>query len=252
MTSGCFRPNSGATGARSGARADSVEMPGQTVVTWDDETPKTVDIVCGYCRVTVEAKRISQAVELERTNRFLGYGSIGVVVGATYQCPRSDCRGPSVVFWSFHDQLGQTYGHDVIGQLPRGYAEPMEGLPEEVASDRDEAWSCLYGGDLRASVIMGRASIQRAVRTLEATGTGLKAEVADLATKGVITQSLREWADEVRIAGDDAAHPEDLGKVTREEAEESLTFMDAFLEHAIALPAKREALKAARQEAATS
>jgi hypothetical protein len=38
----------------------------------------------------------------------------------------------------------------------------------------------------------------------------------------------------VRIAGDDAAHPEALGKVTRDEAEASLEFTDAFLNRAIA------------------
>lgn len=61
--------------------------------------------------------------------------------------------------------------------------------------------------------------MQRAVRTLEAEGTGLKAEIADLAGKSVVTKSVRGSADEVRIAGDDAAHPEELGTVTREDAE---------------------------------
>lgn len=37
--------------------------------------------------------------------------------------------------------------------------------------------------------------------------------------KSVVTKSVREFADEVRIAGDDAAHPEELGTVTREDAE---------------------------------
>jgi hypothetical protein len=37
-------------------------------------------------------------------------------------------------------------------------------------------------------------------------------------------------AHETRIAGDDAAHPTTLGKIERAEAEESLAFMDEFLE----------------------
>jgi hypothetical protein len=52
----------------------------------------------------------------------------------------------------------------------------------------------------------------------------------------------------VRIAGDEAAHPEDLGAVSEDEAEESLRFMDAFLDHAIALPAARDARKRARSQ----
>jgi hypothetical protein len=122
----------------------------------------------------------------------------------------------------------------------------MDGLPNAIQEDRREAWSCLYGGDLRAAVIMGRAAIQRAVRKLDASGAGLKAEINDLENRRVITSHLKEWAHEVRIAGDDAAHPDEMGEITQGEAEDSLRFMDAFLEHAIALPAAREEMKARR------
>jgi hypothetical protein len=112
----------------------------------------------------------------------------------------------------------------------------MDGLSDEVQADRAQASSCFYGGDYRASVIMGRAAIQRAMRGLKAEGAGLKAEIADLHQKGRIMLSLKGWADEVRIAGDDAAHPEEFGKVTREEAEESLTFMDEFSTTPLSFP----------------
>ncbi len=105
----------------------------------------------------------------------------------------------------------------------------------------------LHGGDIRAAVIMGRAAIQRAVRTLSAEGAGLKSEIAYLHAKGVLTTAVKEWADEVRIAEDDAAHPETMSKVTPDEAQASLEFMDAFLDHAIALPARAAARRAQRK-----
>jgi hypothetical protein len=83
---------------------------------------------------------------------------------------------------------------------------------------------------------MGRAAIQRAVRDLGAQGVGLKQEINDLVSRGVITQSLGEFAHEVRISGDDAAHPEELGAITQEEAVESLAFLDDFLRVAVAMP----------------
>jgi len=95
-------------------------------------------------------------------------------------------------------------------------------------------------------VIMGRAAIQRAVRALSAQGAGLRAEINDLEQKRVITTHLKDFAHETRIAGDDAAHPTTLGKVARDEAKESLDFMDEFLEHTIALPARRASRKQAR------
>jgi hypothetical protein len=132
--------------------------------------------------------------------------------------------------------------------MPRGQPIPMDGLPPEIQTDRREAWSCFYGDDLRASVIMGRAALQRAVRRLEATGANLEAEIDDLAARGTVTNETGEWAHEVRIAGNEAAHPDRLGSVTQDEARDSLEFMDAFLEHAIALPERRRARQAARRQ----
>lgn len=222
-------------------------VPSQRVVTWGDETPKSVSITCGYCRIAVEANLVSEAHEVERSDSGPG-GAQRVRVVASYACPRPTCGNFSLVFLEFSVGRGYSGLKGIVGQLPRGNAQPMDGLPSEIAADRDEAWSCLYGGDVRASIIMGRAAIQRAVRKLGAEGAGLKAEIADLLSKGEINKSLKEWADEVRIAGDEAAHPEALGEVTRGEAEASLEFMDAFLEGAIALPAKAEARKLARKE----
>lgn len=81
----------------------------------------------------------------------------------------------------------------------------------------------------------------------ETEDAGLKAEINQLEQKRVITPSLKEWAHEVRIAGDDAAHPETLADIDQDEAEESLLFMDEFLKHTIALPAARQARKESRK-----
>jgi hypothetical protein len=79
------------------------------------------------------------------------------------------------------------------------------------------------------------------------TGDVLKAELQDLPNKGVITLELRKWADEVRIAGDDAAHPEELGEIEDAEAKESLEFMDVFLRHSVAMPERRRRREEARK-----
>jgi Domain of unknown function (DUF4145) len=183
--------------------------------------------------------RISKGVEV-REIQAAGRGG-EVTIGAAFLCPRDDCHMPSVVFLEFSTYMGDATFYGTVGQLSRGRATPMKHLPEMIAKDRDEAWSCLYGGDYRASLIMGRAAIQRAVRTLEAEGDTLNDELRDLRDKGRITEDLMEYAHEVRIAGNDAAHPDELGEVTNAEAEESLTFMDEFLRHVIAMPTTRRA-----------
>jgi hypothetical protein len=172
-----------------------------------------------------------------------------LVLGAAYLCPRGACHMPSIVFFDVRLYQGRTVSIERKSQIPRARAAPMENLPEQIAEDRDEAWSCYYGGDLRAAVIMGRAAIQRTARVFNAKGKTLAAELDDLRERGVITLELRKWAEEVRIAGNDAAHPDELGKITPEEAEDSLDFMEEFLRHAVAMPARRRAREQARKSA---
>jgi len=206
--------------------------------------PDQVDGQCGYCGRAVTMDRIGAIVAYYSSST----GSVGdyyVGVHTTYLYPRSECKRPSLAFFELVEgrypflSKGPSF-------VPRGQPQPMADLPEHIADDRDEAWSCFWGGDFRAAVIMGRAAVQRAVRQLDGKGAGLKAEINDLMQRSVITKTLKEFADETRIAGDDAAHPETLGKIEQEEAKESLDFMDEFLEHTIALPARRDARKQAR------
>jgi Domain of unknown function (DUF4145) len=190
-------------------------VPGQHVVTWDDQTPQSVSITCGYCGRDVQAERISKAVELERSNFAAGWTAMEVVVGATFVCGNHKCRGPSVVFMEFMYDMGDTSHEKIVGQLPRGKATAMEGLPEPLERVRSEAWSCYYGGDHRAAVVMGRAAVQRAVRTLGGEGRDLFHEIDSLYARGVVTEELKEWAHDVRLAQRRRRTPRNLEKCLR-------------------------------------
>ncbi len=220
---------------------------------WDELIPAALDAQCGYCGRAVEMNRIGPVVQQYSVQ---GYhvGEYTVAAHAIYLCPRSQCRRSSIAF--FEVSAGQyPFVREGPKLIPRGYATPLPDLPDEMQADRMEAWSCYWGGDYRAAVIMGRAAVQRAARKLmgraedDATGS-LKADINTLYTKQKITETLKDFAHETRIAGDDAAHPTTLGKVEPDEAKESLDFMDEFLEHTVALPARREARKLARSPAA--
>jgi Domain of unknown function (DUF4145) len=212
------------------------------------DIPKLLDAQCGYCGRSVAMERIGPVIEFGRMR--VGTNS-QLRLHASYICPRERCFRPSVAFFRVtlsHGGYVHLEGPPTL--IPRGQAQKMEGLPDRIEADRREAWSCYYGGDYRAAIIMGRAAIQRAARQLEGEGAGLKAEINDLVQRRKITEALRDGAHEVRIAGDDAAHPEDLESVTAEEAKDSLDFMDDFLAHAIAMPARAEVRKQARKPAA--
>ncbi len=125
-------------------------------------------------------------------------------------CPRRECGSPSLVFFdaTYYPRWGGEPRLEQFGVLPRGTAQAMDHLPDPIERDRLEAWRCYFGGGIRAAVIMARAAVQRAVRHREAEGGDLRSEIDDLATKRKITEELKAWAHEVRLAGNDAAHPE--------------------------------------------
>jgi Domain of unknown function (DUF4145) len=181
---------------------------------------------------THSAAGAAKSVAMERIGSIVQYrddywgGMHDIRLHATYLCPREECLMASIGMFRFHvDRHRSPHGEPIL--VPHGQPQPMDGLPDEIQRDHREAWSCFYGGDYRASVIMARAAVQRAVRALNGTGSNLASEIQDLAARNIITDFLRSWADEVRFSGNDAAHPEDLGEVTRDDAAESLRFMEA-------------------------
>ena len=226
-------------------------MARQVVVpAWDSEVPAVLSAICGWCRTGVQLKRPHPPIEFWRREpgRYGGthYTHREVRVGATFVCPLEGCRKPSLILFELME-MGDGYQHQRLATFPRGSAQKLEGLSDSVARDRDEAWSCFYGGDVRAAVIMGRAALQRAVRELGAKGDNLLAEIDDLLAKQVITSSLAKLAHEVRLAGNDAAHPETLEDVDPEDANESLVFLDEFLTVTLSMPARVGARSARRE-----
>jgi hypothetical protein len=71
------------------------------------------------------------------------------------------------------------------------------------------------------------------------------------AAKNLLTPDLKDWAHQVRLGGNDAAHDED--PYTQEEAEELLSFADLYLTYVYSLPGRlklrRENATKAKQQA---
>jgi glutamate-1-semialdehyde aminotransferase len=155
-----------------------------------------------------------------------------------YVCPRDECRRPSLLVFGVVTRRSETTVDHVVVRLPRATAKPIDGLEEAIQRDRLEAWSCFFGGDVRAAAIMARAALQRAVRALGGTGQNLAAELDALHQDHKITQDLATLGHEIRIAGNDAAHPDTLGEVAASEVRESLEFVDEFLTYTLAVPAR--------------
>ena len=74
----------------------------------------------------------------------------------------------------------------------------------------------------------------------------LVAQIDELATKGLITGPLKEFAHEVRLEGNTGAHPDTdgLDEVTDKDANAIIEFTREYLHHVYVMPAKLRARRA--------
>jgi hypothetical protein len=70
----------------------------------------------------------------------------------------------------------------------------------------------------------------------------LKFRIAELVKQNLLTPSLGEWADQIRLLGNDTAH--EIDQPTREEVEALRNFSDLVLRYLFTLPAMVAARKA--------
>lgn len=183
----------------------------------------TQEAQCGRC-----GKPAHMSLAAEHEGAYLHGGGFRA---GLYVCP--GCGAPSLA-------VSQLYRGEwrPPSFLPGPHLAPWTDLPDDIGEEHAEAWNCFHAEFYRASMLMARAAVQHACRYSQAEGRSLKEELEDLVAKGKIVAQLRDAADEVRLLGNDVAHPGEPVTVDREEAEELLGYLDVFLTALIVLPSK--------------
>ena len=94
-------------------------------------------------------------------------------------------------------------------------------------------------------ILGGRYPVLRARRTLEAIATAfgaadgaLFARIEGLASRGVLPQTLADWAHEVRLVGNTGAHFDPIEDVAVDDAREMLGFLRELMHYLYVLPAE--------------
>lgn len=135
------------------------------------------------------------------------------------------------------------------------YPHPLPGpvdsrITEAIRRDYKEAKECLSISAFRAAAIMARRAIQSICLDKGATpGDKLQQQIDWLFDQRIITKELQDWAHEVRLVGNDAAHPskpsEDVA-VSEQDAEEILELLDQFCQVLYVVPIIAQARRDSR------
>ncbi|MBD5417341.1 MAG: DUF4145 domain-containing protein [Desulfovibrio sp.] len=127
---------------------------------------------------------------------------------------------------------------DISGYFPHPDRDKApEYTPEPVAKDFEEAKFNLIHGKYKSACIMAGSSIETACVQFGAVDGGLKGKIRKLHDDGIITQSLADWAQELREIRVDAAHQAERESViTKEDAEQAVYFAEMLFTYLYKLP----------------
>ena len=154
-----------------------------------------------------------------------------------YQC--KNCMGYVHVLWSageFSVGFHGLYSYQVL-PWQIGKAEPSDNWPPTVQRFWTQAKDSLKGENWDAAAVMARSALQFAMRGKGATGKNLKAEIEDLATKGILHPLMKDWSHEVRELANDSAHPDPKAPPTEpQDARDIVRFLDFLLLYLYDLP----------------
>jgi len=166
-----------------------------------------------------------------------------------YRC--GNCAGYVHVLWSA-SEYGSMRGLHAYQVLPwplTGKPKASEDWPAAVQRFWVQAHQSADSELWDASSVMARSAMQAAFRDLGAVGRTLKDEVDDLSGKGLLPQVMKKWATEVRLLGNEAAHPEvDMPEMNPQDIRDALEFLDQLLNYLYDLPAAIQRYRGRRAE----
>ncbi|GAB7026398.1 DUF4145 domain-containing protein [Geotalea toluenoxydans] len=151
---------------------------------------------------------------------------------------------------SFSGDIDKSTGHKILEEYPQPQViEAPQYLPVNLQSFFVQAAHSLNAGSFDASAMMSRKVLEVAVKALNSEGSGnLYKRIEQLHEMGKVTDDLKEWAHIIRDNGNDAAHEEE--PVSKEFADELLSFTELFLMYTFTMPGMVKAKKGKSEEGA--
>lgn len=164
---------------------------------------------------------------------------------ALTQCP--NCQQPLL---QVREDLGQGFDDDE----PRfAFPEPRRLnplIPLALRSEWEEADKCLSARAYTAAAVMVRRTLEGAVHEQGVNKRNLSDGLRSLRAEGRIDGTLGEWADLLRVVGNQGAHYTGTA-VARADAEDAVAFCEALLDHLYVLQSRFNEFKSRRLPAPT-
>lgn len=183
---------------------------------------ETQVVECGYCGVTVlgtvhgEYAFYVDDMDMPEQWRLV-------------EC--ANCQRPNVVGREYYGEYnGREQWGDWRVYPPRGRIFGLD-VPRAIRESFKEASNNMRIGSHMSTALMCRRTIELLAKKQGATKGDLASKLKKLRDDGVIDKTLYDWADALRLAGNDAAHEADSNYgITKEDADDLLSFTEAIVD----------------------
>jgi len=195
---------------------------------------------CSSCNSIVDSELLYEYDRDEYRNDVLQGG--GVVV-KLFRCPR--CQAPFLIEIDYGYDMDQSWENSNNQLFPSSDNKAIKNCPLIVIRPYIEAKKCYWAQSYDACVIMCRKGIEAICKDNgESTGP-LISQLRNMKDRGVLGGTLFDWADELRLIGNDGAHSHEQ-IVTKEYASDALIFFDALIMYLYHLADQYKRLKERR------
>lgn len=162
---------------------------------------------------------------------------------ALLSCP--SCNQPFVATRTDEEVGHEEWAGGVwTGAFP-GATFDLRGVPEAIGRGHREALMCFRANAYTATAVMCRRTLEAICKNKLTTKRNLAANLKELQENAVIDARLYEWADALRIVGNDAAHNVEEF-MSKEDAKDGLDFTRAIIEYVYTFTDAFEKFKARR------
>jgi hypothetical protein len=192
-------------------------------------------VECGDCGAYVDAVAIASYTSYEEPTQTTGKYSF-------LKCPR--CERPFIMLQTDGDGiLDDDTPTKIYPQLDTGLSYL---LPHSITRSFFEAQRCYNAKAYTATAVMCRKTLQAIAEEHKIRSRNLAKALEEMKNQEIIEQRLFEWADALRISGNQAAHDVE-STISAQDARDILDFTKALLEYVFTFRDKFEKWKKRKQ-----
>lgn len=195
-------------------------------------------LVCPFCETRGVYKLIHHAENKKPGgNKILNYD--------TYQC--GCCANHLLVFWSSSEQEYDPHFNYITLPFNTNNLEPKEEWPESIGKLWTELKECMNISTYQAAAMTARSLLQAILRNIGSSDDRLIDAIDSLQHKGKLSDTMINWAHQIRLLGNEAVHPDAETEIDPQDVRDVVNFIDFLLEYLYTLPKRIEHYRNRRQ-----